>query len=251
MRPKDRWRKRLSRTSCGWGRGESPAVKGVGFSVKVAILMILVTVGGTAAWRLWTVRLGALRDDGANRRAARQPLGGAGAHQGVPAQGADLPPPIVPSEFGPGTSPDEGSAQTAVEQAREPWAHVLAAAGPPPPFEEACFDDVSADHRGLKPGELRRWLQSQPDGSLKLLSPWPANAALRLAFYPREPFRIHIFGGEGAVTLGIRRAAAAVVGGVCVGGQPTASPPRAGGLCRLRQRPLQPYRLGADLAALR
>src|SRR5207247_8083371 len=66
------------------------------------------------------------------------------------------------------------------------------------------------------PQEFRRWLttldgrgpqvgyERQPTivaGLFKLRAPWPSGAALRLAVYPQEPFRIHVFGGHAAVTL--------------------------------------------------
>src|SRR5436309_3310425 len=143
---------------------EPPTPKGVGISVKVAMLTIALAVGGTAAWRVFEGRLAALRGDGAARQAdGRRPLEAPGAHQRIPGNGGDLPPPIVPSEFGPGGSPEEGSAQDAVEQARVPWAHVLAAAGPPPPFEEVCLDDFPPEQRSVKPDKLRRWLRAQGD----------------------------------------------------------------------------------------
>ncbi|MGE0605946.1 MAG: PQQ-binding-like beta-propeller repeat protein [Pirellulales bacterium] len=84
-------------------------------------------------------------------------------------------------------------------------------------FAENCFDDYDADSPGMGFDEVKRWLlpvewnqeqiRARPghaatiDGILRLRSPWPNHAALRLSLYEQHQFRMHLWHGRRGVSL--------------------------------------------------
>jgi outer membrane protein assembly factor BamB len=117
----------------------------------------------------------------------------------------------------PSSKGGDPSAPAPADRGPAPWAHLLAAAGEPPPFEDVCFDDFPSSQRGLEVDALRRWLAAADgsplrinqtrvlpvviDGTTKLRAPWLPNTALRLAVANPTAFKIHVYAGQDAVTL--------------------------------------------------
>ncbi len=103
---------------------------------------------------------------------------------------------------------------------RAPWEDALAKAGDPPAFRDLCFVPFDTAKSLPQAEDLRQWfdvIAGQPqgifetktrqgqaagiEGIVRLKSPWPADAALKIAFEDYNRLQIHFFRGDAGVTL--------------------------------------------------